>query len=243
MRQDPQGDSQGEVEPTLKILNDRAKKLNQAIRADTQQLSQVEQKIQDSQNNPIPARTGISKFFYLIGNKFTQLDKHVSLVRKKTLPNNTYIGQLYGPRGFWQHMLTTVSTLFLENYFFKNKDAVFRCFSDSSNAYIYLQLISIFATLHNKSHSIINIPFDFENRPLKSCITNIIFAFGEAGSSFFLQTLRNKYNNTPIQKTVHSHFRKLPEPIRKISALSAPYAHLVAVRTISKLVYKISVNH
>ena len=106
-----------------------------------------------------------------------------------------------------------------------------------------LQTMSLCAIFHGKSNSTINIPFDFENKPLRSCITNIISATGEIGISFFLQTLRNKYNNTSIQKTVHSHFKKLPKPIRVIFARSAYPAHLVVVRTISKLVYKISTNN
>jgi len=67
-------------------------------------------------------------------------------------------------------------------------------------AQIDQQIISFFATFHNRSHSIINIPFDSENRPLESFINDIITAAGETGTSFCLRTLHNKYNNTPIQK-------------------------------------------
>jgi len=125
----------------------------------------------------------------------------------------------------------------------KKKSEIGR-FEDSLKDSYFLQVMSFFATFSEKSDSTINIPFDFKSKPYKSCITSIMLAAGETGTSFCLQTLYKKFYNNPIYKTVESGFKKLPKPIRTIFACSALSAHLVTVRAISKLVaHSMGVNN
>jgi len=70
-----------------------------------------------------------------------------------------------------------------------------------------------------------------------------MFAAGEAGTSFFLQTLYDEFTNRPIHKIMKNSFKKLPKPIQAVCAYSALPTHLATVRVISKLAYRMSINN